>query len=138
MTRRLLNTIAALALAAVFVFAAVPKLADPHDFALAIHRHQFAPPWSINLLAIYLPWLELSAAGALLVPRYRRAAALLLLALLVAFTALLVFNLWRGLDIACGCFSVESEGDVMGWINVVRNGALIALAAMLALRCPRR
>ncbi|MCE9614220.1 MAG: DoxX family membrane protein [Lentisphaerae bacterium] len=131
MSRRLLMGLAVLALAAVFIVAALPKIADPHDFALAIYRHQFAPPWAINAMAIYLPWIELTTSVALLIPRLRRAAALVLLVLLAAFTALIAYDLWRGLDIACGCFSVKPGGDAIGWWNLLRNLALLTLAGVL-------
>ncbi|MDA0578607.1 MAG: DoxX family protein [Verrucomicrobia bacterium] len=121
-------------LAAVFIAAALPKIAHPDAFALAIYRHHLAPPGLINALAIYLPWLELVAAIALLAPRLRAGAAWVILLMLVLFTAAVAYNVHRGLDITCGCFSVSSEGPRIGWRKVAENLGLIAIAVFVLLR----
>ncbi len=70
MIRRLLHpwlTVRAqIALGAVFVAAALPKLADPPGFAEAIWNYQLAPAmaWSTRS-ALTLPWLELLCGLAL-------------------------------------------------------------------------
>ncbi len=116
-------------LALVFLAAAVPKIADPAAFALAIYRYQLAPSAAINALAILFPWTELVAAIALLIgPRLRRGALLVLLILLAVFTAAISINLYRGVDIACGCFSVKASDGHLGALNLARNAALFALA----------
>lgn len=116
-------------LAAVFFAAAVPKILSPHDFAVAVFRYQMLPYPLVNLAALFLPWLELVCAAALVAaPRWREAARLILLGLLVVFTAAIAFNLYRGIDIACGCFTVKPGARHMGWWNLGRNALLIAAA----------
>ena len=116
-----------------FLAASLPKLAAPQDLALAIFRYHLLPHGLVNAAAILLPWLELTAAAALLLaPAYRRAAALLLLGLLAAFTAAIALDLHRGLDIACGCFSLKpGVGRASAW-SLARNAALMTLAALTA------
>jgi len=125
---------ARLILAAVFIAAALPKLAAPADFAVSVYRYQVLPAGAINLAALYLPWLELLAAAALFLPRWRDGAARILLALLLVFTAALGFNLARGLRLACGCFGAGG-GAADGW-NLLRNAGLMVLC--MALLWPAR
>ncbi len=119
-------------LAAVFIFAAIPKIAAPQEFALSVFRYHLLPHQFVNLAAIYLPWLELAAVTALLVPgRFRQAGVLTLLVMLTCFTCAIGYNLWRGLDIACGCFSVQADSGFMGFSSVLRNLFLILLCCWL-------
>lgn len=131
MNRTALNWGAALLLAIVFTAAAIPKLSDPAGFALAIHRYHLAPDGLINLMAIYLPWLEVIAALALLWPRTRAAGAWLITLMLILFTVALTSALARGLDVACGCFTTNPEAAHAGVVNVVRNLGLLLAALWL-------
>lgn len=116
-------------LAAVFLAAALPKIAQPGEFALSVFRYQIVPHGAVNAVAVFLPWLELVCALALIAaPSLRRGALALLLGMLAVFTAAIAFNLYRGIDIACGCFSVGESGGHIGAWNIARNIALIAAA----------
>lgn len=122
--------VARLALSAVFLLAAAPKIAHPHAFAESIYRyHLLGHDW-INLLAVYLPWLELTCAFGLLIPRLRRGALLLVLLMLVMFTGAIAINVYRGVNIDCGCFSVSHDGARIGWLNLARNAGFIALTIL--------
>ena len=114
----------------VFAAAAVPKITHPAEFALAIYRYQLVPHVAINVLAVFLPWLELICAAALLFrPRLRPGALVLILLMLAVFTTAISINLYRGIDIACGCFSVNAAKGHLGWLSLVRNATLITIAA---------
>lgn len=128
---RMLTLASTVVVAAVFLLAGWPKIVDPAGFALAVYRYQVLPDALVNITALYMPWLEVAAAAALLlVPRLRRAAALLILGLLLLFTFLIGLNIYRGIDVACGCFSVNPEVGHIGWLLIVRNAVLIALTAL--------
>ena len=117
-----------LVLAGVFLAAAVPKLVHPGDFALSVFRYQLAPHGWVNLIAVLLPALELCSALALLfVPRFRDAALCVLAGMLSLFTAAMLINIMRGIDISCGCFSQDASAGALGWWNVLRNAALLGL-----------
>lgn len=136
MSRAWIRPVLRWVLAAVFAGAAVPKILSPHDFAVAVFRYQMLPyPW-VNLVALCLPWLELLCAVALVAaPRWRDAALTIVLGMLLVFTAAIAFNLYRGIDIACGCFTVKPGARHMGWWNLGRNAVLI-LAGLLAWERP--
>ena len=121
-----------LAVAGVFLRAAWPKLLDPGAFALMVFRYQTLPDGAINLVALILPWIELICAVALLaIPRWRSAAGALIVGMLVVFTVLLISTIIRGIDISCGCFSVDAEAATIGWSSVIRNVVLVALTCLV-------
>ena len=120
------------ALALVFAAAAFPKILQPAEFALAIFRYQLVPYDLVNLLAVFLPWLELVCALALILGcRWRQGALWLLLLMLIVFTTAIGINLYRGIDIACGCFSVNAAQGHLGWLSLLRNTVLMASAGWL-------
>ncbi len=127
----------AIGLAIVFAAAAIPKIGNPDAFSLAIYRYQILPGALINVTAVYLPWLELCCAGFLLWPRYRDAAAALVLAMLLVFTVAIVASIARSIDLACGCFTVDADAHKVGWMNVGRNVLLLAAAVWVSVgsRC---
>lgn len=126
--KRFLSLACRLVLGVVFIAAAVPKILAPHDFALAILRYQMAPYALINLMAVFMPWLELVAGVAILMPRPARGAAIILAGLLAVFTVAIAINLVRGVDMACGCFTMDPDAERIGWWNVARNLGLLAAA----------
>lgn len=108
-------------LALVFILASIHKIIYPETFAQTIYQYQILPDSMINLVAITLPWIELVAAVAILTPTsFKDGAALLMLLMLAVFALAMSFNILRGLDISCGCFS-SGDTDTIGWSNVVRN-----------------
>ena len=141
MIRRLLHpwlTVRAqIALGAVFVAAALPKLADPPGFAEAIWNYQLAPAWLIHPAALALPWLELLCGLALCLGVWTRAAAAWLGALLLVFVLALSVNLARNHPVDCGCFHTQTSARSadervadMRWA-ILRDLGLLALAAQV-------
>jgi hypothetical protein len=101
---------------------------------VAIYRYQLIPHAAINALAVFLPWLELVCAVALVfLPRLRGGAFALVILMLLVFTAAISINLYRGIDIACGCFSVNAAKGHLGWLSLARNATLL-IASAWALR----
>jgi putative oxidoreductase len=127
-----------IALAAVFIFAGALKAADPNAFAEEIMRYQLAP-WPVAVaLALWLPFLEMAAGAAILIPALRAGALAIVTALLIAFTVALLSAWQRGLNIDCGCF-----GPALGPQTVIqgleRDGLLLVLlAGVWAYRARRR
>lgn len=118
-------------LAVIFLLASVPKIIAPHEFAIAVFRYQLLPDAAINLMAIFLPWIELVAAIAILIPRTSAAAAAVVFGLLAVFTAAISIDLVRGIDISCGCFTLDPDAGSIGWWEVVRDVGFLALAGFV-------
>ena len=54
-----------LALGAIFVAAALPKIIDPPSFAHMIFNYRLVPGPLVNLMALTMPWIELLCGLAL-------------------------------------------------------------------------
>jgi uncharacterized membrane protein YphA (DoxX/SURF4 family) len=134
---RWLYLAAAVVLGGIFVYASASKLVDPRPFVTIIWNYRLLPPGPVNLIAIFLPWLELLVGIGLIVGFRRRAAAAWATAMLAGFTVALLINAVRGLDVACGCFSTSSEDTHNAWLLVLRDLPMLAAAAWLWL-CPPR
>ena len=136
-TRRCLEHGLSWAVAGLFLAAAIPKIIDPASFAKVIHAYKLTPDAGVNLLAVFLPWLELVAAVALFLPGLNRRAGLWLCTLmLVVFTGAQVINILRGVKGTCGCFGSNSKP--IGWPGVALNTAFLAAGgAALALQARR-
>ncbi len=121
----------------VFIAAALPKIADPPGFAKAIWAYALFPSWSLNPLALLLPWLELVCGLALCLGRWVRAAALWSSALLVSFSLALAINMARHHPIDCVCFgsaAPRSEAERltdMRWA-LLRDIGLLLVAAQVS------
>ena len=99
-----------IALGAIFVAAALPKIADPPAFAHMIYNYKVLPGPLINISSLMLPWLEIIAGLALILGVWRTAARNIIAAMLVVFIVAITFNLLRDNAIDCGCFDVSAAG----------------------------
>jgi len=118
-----------------FVTAGAAKIVDPLGFAFSVARLRSVPMALVGPVAILLPWIEVVASAALVLPKFRRPALQLQLGMLVVFTVLLGVGLLRGAT-SCGCFG---RGDgVLNRVDVAlaRNVVLLAAAGYLLLRKP--
>jgi uncharacterized membrane protein YphA (DoxX/SURF4 family) len=129
---RLVRIVARLTLAGIFIYASLDKIAHPAAFAKDVYNYQILPDALINLTALVLPWLELFLGLCLLAGLWLPGAVLTVNGLMVVFLAAFVFNLSRGLDINCGCFSTGSEAPAMsaGW-HLLRDMGFFAVGAFL-------
>jgi uncharacterized membrane protein YphA (DoxX/SURF4 family) len=119
-----------LAIAALFLFAAVTKLVDPSSFAQQIANYQLTPWLATAVLSVFLPALELSVGVCLLLGRWESGALAWVAVLLIIFSGALLSAIVRGLSIDCGCFgrSIENTGTL--W-PLIRNLGLLAVTGFL-------
>lgn len=121
-----LSHLCALGVAGAFVYASSLKIWEPRQFAMDITNYRILPDSLANLLAILLPWWELAAAIALLIPITRKAGAVVVSGMLVMFICAVSYSaLYKGLHIDCGCFG--KDGSAMaGWKTIGFDLALLA------------
>lgn len=134
-----LSLVARVSLALIFLAAGLPKILDPRGFAQMIALYQILPDTLIHPAAMILPWLEVLLALLLLFRIAYPGAVLLTNGLLIGFTLALAFNLYRGLDIACGCFSTrpeEASGDTLFYL--LRDASFLLLSSWLFLDLLRK
>lgn len=131
---------ARLILGVVFIYASIDKIIHPADFAKAVYNYQILPGFLVSLAAIILPWLELVLGLFLIIGVFREGSVCMVTALLVVFSGAMIFNLARGLDIHCGCFSTSADDThnvLMVWY-VFRDGLFLLPALYLLYRTFRR
>jgi uncharacterized membrane protein YphA (DoxX/SURF4 family) len=135
---RWLHWVLGIALGGVFLYAAYAKVLDPRPLVTIIWGYRILPAGPINLLAIYMPWMELLVGLGLLTGFARRAAAFWGVALLLMFELALGINAVRGVDVACGCFSASAEDVHNAWLLVLRDLPMLAAALVMLLFPPRK
>lgn len=131
---KILELVSRILLGAVFVYASLDKIVDPAAFAQAIANYQILPSSWVNVVALTLPWLELVSGICLIAGKLIRGSALLVTLMLVVFMGALGYSAYRGLDIACGCFSLNNEAAGRIYMDLMRDAALLAAALMVLTR----
>ena len=122
-----------LALGGVFIFAAMPKIVSPENFATAISNYRMLPNAWLNLMAITLPWIELLAGALLVAGVWVRASAWTVTGMCLMFLVAIASAVWRGLNIDCGCFGTVA-GRRFGLTSLAFDAALLAMAVWLSWR----
>ncbi len=112
---------------AVFVASGVFKLRDGEAWPLMAADMGVGRP-----LAVVVPYTELVVGALGLVAVFLPWSAIAALVLLVALTAVIVRRLLDGEHPPCACFGSRSARP-LGAVHVVRNVALIVLAAVAAI-----
>lgn len=123
---------ARLALAAVFAFAAIPKLGDAAAFARDIDNYHLLPVEWAATAAVMMPPLELVVALALLLGVHARGASLISAGMMLVFAAAMAQAMARGIDLDCGCFGSALAMHVSGW-SILRNVVLASLSLPILL-----
>ena len=122
---------ARLFLGGVFIYASFDKIIHPAAFSEAIYNYQILPNVFINLTAIVLPWLELIMGIILVIGVWMPGVVVITNFLLTAFMGALIFNMARGLDIYCGCFSTSAtQSSIDIWI-ILRDASFLILSLYL-------
>lgn len=123
---RALSHLCALGVAGAFVWASSIKIWEPRQFAMDITNYRILPESLANLMAILLPWWELAAAIALIIPATRKSGAMLVTGMLMMFICAVSYSaLYKGLHIDCGCFG--KDGSAMaGWKTIGLDVFLLA------------
>lgn len=127
--RELATLVARFAIAGVFLYASLPKLADPGVFAADVQNYRLLPDALAGHAALFVPAFELVVAIGLLLPRYQRGAALIATSMLAIFSVAMAQARLRGIDLSCGCFGAAFEAKV-SWLTVIRSAALGLLSAV--------
>lgn len=121
-------------LGVVFIWACLHKIAHPGSLAEAIATYDILPLAIVNPMAIILPYIELSAGVMLIIGLRTRAAALMVAAMMLAFTVAVSIALYNGLDSSCGCFAAQSlEEDPIGGLTILRDVAWLLMAVYVLL-----
>lgn len=124
-----------IALGAIFVVAALPKIVDPPSFAHMIYNYRILPSGLINVSSLVMPWVELLCGLCLIVGVWVRPARWIITLMLLVFIVAISVNLFRGNAIDCGCFDVSSAGKTHDerlrdmWIVILRDTGMLLMCA---------
>jgi uncharacterized membrane protein YphA (DoxX/SURF4 family) len=124
---RAADTAMRLFLGGLFVYASIHKLRDPVEFARIVYGYKLLPAGLINIIAIALPGVELVAGVFLITGILARGAALTVTASLAIFIGAIGFNLARGLEFDCGCFSFARSKHGAAFDLLVRDIVLLGM-----------
>lgn len=127
-----------IALGAIFIVAALPKIADPPSFAHMIYNYRILPGALINFSSLVMPWVEIVCGVLLILGVWVKPARWLIAAMLIVFIIAISINLARGNAIDCGCFDVSAAGKTYEeriqdmWFVVIRDLGMLLMCAQLA------
>lgn len=115
-----------------FIFSSWHKIVSPDQFAVILYGYAVFPHQIINVLAIVVPFVELICGLTLITGLLKRSGLLLINAMLVGFIFLISFNLIRGHEFDCGCFSLgETEGTWSSIWLLVRDFVMLGAGIYL-------
>ena len=117
-------------LGVIFIYASYDKILHPKAFAEVVYNYQILPDGLINVTAIFLPWLEILMGVFLIVGFWMPGAVIWCNILLVVYIGALCFNLARGLDVNCGCFST-TRGSSISIETILWDVAFLVLSVYL-------
>ena len=124
-----------LVLGGVFIYASLDKIVHPAEFAKAIGNYHVLPFGLENLLALFLPWLELLTGILLIVGIMVDGATILIISMNIVFIFAISQALARGISIECGCFSVSTEGGSnIGFQTILRDFVYLIMAFIIFYR----
>ena len=121
---------ARLILGVVFVYASYDKILHPKAFAEVVYNYQILPDGLINVTAIFLPWLEMLMGIFLIMGFWMPGTVIWCNTLLVVYIGTLCFNLARGLDVNCGCFST-TKGSTISIETILWDVAFLVMSVYL-------
>jgi uncharacterized membrane protein YphA (DoxX/SURF4 family) len=115
----------------IFIWASWDKLLAPADFARIIANYQILPEVLIDPAALLLPWVEIVCGVSLVLGVYKKGAVFIVTLLLIVFVAAYLSTVMRGIDTACGCFTVSLQAVKRSYLLVFRD--LLFLGAALTI-----
>jgi len=114
-----------------FLQASFDKILAPAKFAQVIYNYHVLPVELVNLCAIFMPWFEAFIGIALIFGIWVETVSLLMSLLTAGFTVLIISAIVRGLNIECGCFSLDERGSLVGWKRVFEDLFIVAAGLII-------
>jgi uncharacterized membrane protein YphA (DoxX/SURF4 family) len=113
------------------IYASLDKIANPDQFARIVYNYRILPEFLINIFAVTLPWVELVTGLFLIFGIFIESTSLLASFLFVIFIIAISINLFRGIDLNCGCFSTDPAGKKEGANLLIRDFVYLFFGVMI-------
>ena len=110
--KKITKIVLRVSLGIIFVYASKDKILNPSDFATILYGYSIFPLFSINIIAIVFPFIELVTGVALIFGIYSKPALIIINFLISFFIIIISFNLLRGHEFNCGCFAVGDQNNI--------------------------
>lgn len=131
----ILAVICRLAFGGLFIYAALDKIVHPDQFARIVYNYHLLPGSLVNVFALILPMSELFAGVFIILGIFYAGSRNYLILLMIVFIVAIGVNMFRGINLECGCFSVSSKAKSVGIQLILRD--LLFLAPGLVLYVSR-
>jgi uncharacterized membrane protein YphA (DoxX/SURF4 family) len=118
-------------LGSIFIYASIHKMLEPAVFAKVIYGYYLFPGFSINIIAIILPFIEFFCGLCLVAGVFPVSSAVITAGMLFSFIAAISINLARGHEFDCGCFSVAKGSHSSAVELLFRDLFYLALAIFI-------
>lgn len=122
----------------IFIYASIDKISNSAQFARIIYNYHLLPGELVNLWALTLPWVEMICGILLVAGIYKEGSVLILNVLVLTFILAVGINLFRGVDLECGCFTVSSRAKGSTLNLLMRDIGLLVLTIYLFFNRSRR
>ena len=120
-------------LGAIFIYASLDKIVHPEAFAKLVNNYHLAPSSMVNLIALFLPWLELFVGMALILGCKIEGASAIVTGMLCVFIVAVAISMARGFNIDCGCFSTSGRARSIGMTVILQDlGMLVCSVYVMA------
>ncbi|MBL0699535.1 MAG: hypothetical protein JJV92_01480 [Desulfosarcina sp.] len=80
-------------------------MVDPAGFGRIIQNYRILPDVLINPVSVILPWLEALTEILLISGFFITGASMIITLMMLTFISAFLINIYRGIDVSCGCFS---------------------------------
>ena len=122
-----INVLLRIIIGILFVWASYGKILDPAGFGRIIQNYSILPEILINPVSVILPWVE-AVTGILLISGFFVTGASMIINLMMfTFISAFLINIYRSIDVSCGCFSLSVETTKSMYRYLIRD--LIILLA---------
>ena len=112
---------------ATLLWAGSVKIPEPGLFAQTVRAYEVLPLSLVNPFSIVVPWMEVTAGFCLVIGFWTRSSALAALVLFLSFGVAMGVNIYRGVDLSCGCFGFDGAGGSL-YESMIRDIILIGLS----------
>ena len=112
-----------------FILSAFAKIYDPFTFGKALKAYAFLPQSWIAPLTLIIPYAVFILGMALLIKLYEKPTLLLLIAMMLLFTAVSAYRYYTDDVSDCGCYAkfLTRQND---WKLIMENTLIIVLLAV--------
>ncbi len=115
----------------IFVYAGLHKIVSPEYFADILYGYDILPDAFINITTIILPFVEVLSGLILITGLLQKPSLLMVNTLLLCFIIMTGFNLLRGHQYDCGCFSFSKQTFASHIYTILVDSMMLAAGIFL-------